>query len=55
MNVEATTRKPSRDVILSVAKNLGSICRSAAELKLEMFRFVQHDNASHEMSSRYAS
>jgi hypothetical protein len=41
----AAIYKPSHNVILSEAKNLGS----------EMFRSAQHDNAIDEMSSNYAS
>jgi hypothetical protein len=45
VEIDAAIYKPSHNVILSEAKNLGS----------EMFRSAQYDNAIDEMSSNYAS
>jgi len=45
VRIDAAIYKPSNNVILSEAKNLGT----------EMFRSAQHDNAIYEMSPGYAS
>jgi len=54
MNIDAAICKPSHTVILSEAKNLGSLDRTH-RCKPEMFHFVQHDNAIDTMSSNHAS
>jgi hypothetical protein len=45
VKIDAAIYKPSHNVILSEAKNLGS----------KMFRSAQHDNAIYERSSSHAS
>ena len=45
MRIDAAIYKPSHNVILSEAKNLGA----------ETFRSAQHDSAIYEMSSGHAS